>query len=332
MDSQRVLPAFSSLFRTRAWVESWVDIWGNNPQIKLIDLGGRGDALEMMYLIKHRLKGVLPVRSLVVAGYGYANFDPPRGEYNNLDSFLQLFGGVSTLAKELSRLSWDQWVLTDFCAGRDFEQALVDLSETQGFHVVMGKSEAAYRIGATDFELYKKQLSSSIRTKYFNRRTKLAEQGKLELSEITSSSDCFGVLNRFHQLRWGRPCYSPQSMDFFSLFIDRVRLEGGAPMMQLMQVDGEAVSVLFDIVWQGVRYNLQSGYSEGRYGQLALGSLHLGFAIQQALESGQSYDLLAGTGKHSNYKEKIATESISLNTYCLAQGWLKGLYKIYGKN
>ena len=286
----------------------------------------------MMYLIKHQLKGVLPIRSLVTAGYGYANFNPPRGEYNNLDSFIQLFGGISTLAKEISRFSWNQWVLTDFCAGSDVEQVLVDLSGAQNSQVVVSKSETAYRIRATDFEAYKKQLSSSVRAKYFNRRTKLVEQGKLELNEITSSADCFGILNQFHQQRWGRPCYSPQSMDFFSLFVDRIRFEGGIPVMQFMQVDGEIVSVLFDIVWQGVRYNLQSGYAEGRYGQLALGSLHLGFAIQHALENGHSYDLLAGTGKHSNYKEKIATESTSLNTYCLAQGWLKGLYKIYGKN
>lgn len=286
----------------------------------------------MMYLINHRLKGILPITSLVVAGYGHADFDPPRGEYNNLDSFIQLYGGIEVLVKELSRLRWNQWVLTDFCAGRDLEQALTVFSARQGFQRVGGKSEAAYRISSIDFGAYKKQLSSSIRAKYFNRRTKLVEQGKLELNEITSSLDCFKILNQFHQVRWGRPCYSAQSMDFFSLFNDRIRLEGGAPVMQLMQIDGEVVSVLFDIVWQGVRYNLQSGYSEGRYGQLALGSLHLGFAIQQALERGQSYDLLAGTGKHSNYKEKIATESISLNTYCLAQGWLKGLYKIYGKN
>ncbi|PUA27573.1 MAG: hypothetical protein B0W54_13490 [Cellvibrio sp. 79] len=286
----------------------------------------------MMYLIRHPLKGVLPIRSLVIAGYGHANFNPPRGEYNNLNSFLQLFGGMDALVKEISRFSWSQWVLTDFCAEHDFEQALAVLSGVQGFTVVVSKSEAAYRIGATNFESYKKQLSSSIRAKYFNRRTKLVEQGKLELNELTSSADCFGILNQFHQLRWGRPCYSPQSMDFFSLFVDRIRSEGGTPVMQLMQVDGEIVSVLFDIVWQGVRYNLQSGYAEGRYGQLALGSLHLGFAIQHALENGQGYDLLAGMGKHSNYKEKIATESTSLKTYCLAQGWLKGLYKIYGKN
>lgn len=279
----------------------------------------------MMYLIKHQLKGVLPIKSLVVAGYGHADFNPPRGEYNNLDSFIQLYGGLDALAKDLSRFSWNQWVLTDFCA-----EAVLPV--VRGARALMNRSEIAYRIRSTDFEAYKKQLSPSIRAKYFNRRTKLAEQGNLELNEVAVASDFFKTLNQFHQQRWGRPCYSPQSMEFFSLFIDRIRLEGGVPVMQLMQVDGEVVSVLFDIVWQGVRYNLQSGYSEGRYGQLAIGSLHLGFAIQQALESGYSYDLLAGTGKHSNYKEKIATESTSLNTYYVAQGWLKGLYKIYGKN
>lgn len=320
-----------SLFRTLAWVQSWVDIWGANPRITLLDLGGRSNPLEMMYLIDHKLKGVIPVKSLVIAGYGFADFDPPRAEYNDLDGLLQMAGGLDPLMKELSSFSWNQWVLTDFCAGDDLDCKLKHIVNAHGLHAVKAKSENAYQIAPLSFDHYKRQLSASTRAKYFNRRARLAEHGSVELIEITSPQDFFKTLNQFHLKRWGRPCYSLQSMEFFTLFIERIRLEGGNPIMQYIQVAGEIVSVLFDIIWQGMRYNLQSGYFEGRYGNLALGSLHFGFAIEQALTSNYGYDFLAGSGMHANYKESISTEFKTLETYYLAQGWLKKLYQIYGK-
>jgi hypothetical protein len=319
------------LFRTLAWAQSWVDIWGTDPRIKLLDLGGRSNPLEMMYLIDHKLKGVVPVKSLVIAGYGFADFDPPRAEYNSLDALLQMAGGFDPLMKELLSLSWNQWVLTDFFIGNDFDCKLKHLAKTHSLYLVKAKSENAYRIAPVNFDHYKQQLSASTRAKYFNRRSRLAEQGSVELIELTSATDFFRILNQFHVKRWGRPCYSLQSMEFFALFIERIRLEGGKPIMQCLSVADEIVSVLFDIVWQGMRYNLQSGYFEGRYGNLALGSLHLGFAIEQALTSNYGYDFLAGSGMHANYKENISTKSTALETCYLAQGWLKRLYQIYGK-
>ena len=161
----------NSLFRTRAWVQTWVDVWGDSPRIKLIDLGGRGDALEMMYLITHRLKGVLPIKSLVIAGYGHADFSPPRGEYNSLDSFIRLYGGIDALAKDLIKLPWNQWVLTDFTEGEV-------VPVIRGSRTIMSRSETAYYIRPIDFESYKKQLSPSIRAKYFNRRAKTGRTRK----------------------------------------------------------------------------------------------------------------------------------------------------------
>jgi CelD/BcsL family acetyltransferase involved in cellulose biosynthesis len=267
----------------------------------------------------------------VIAGNGFADFDPPRAEYNDLESLIRLTGGMEALIMELAKHSWNQFVLTDFGNDYGVEVILNNVTNSRDFHIAKFRSEMAYRISPINFDVYKKQLGSSTRAKYFNRRDRLANYGTLELTELNSSQEFFEVLNHFHQLRWGRPCYSSQSMVFFSLFGERIRHEGGDLIMQALRVNGEIISVLFDIVWRGIRYNLQSGYIEGRYGQLALGSLHLGFAIEQALSTGQGYDFLAGIGRHSNYKEKISTEIIAMDTYCVAQGWLKHLYRIHGR-
>jgi hypothetical protein len=101
--------------------------------------------------------------------------------------------------------------------------------------------------------------------------------------------------------------------------------------MQAMGVNGQVVSVLLDIVWQGVRYNFQSGYSENRYPKIALGALHMGFAIEQALGGNQAYDFMAGTGKNSNYKARIANSSQPLCSYQIERGHLKLLRQLQEK-
>ncbi len=318
-----------SFFRTQAWVQSWLETWGKSAGITLIDLGGRQRPLEMLYTINHRIKGIVPVRSLVVAGYGFADFCPPRAEYNNLDSLISLAGGMDPLMRSLSTLHWDQFAITDIA---EEDAGIILRGESiDRLHKVRYQDELAYRIAPMSFELYKAQLGASTRAKYFNQRRKLANYGEVEIREIEQPLIFFKVLNNFHLGRWGKPCYSSSTINFFTLFIERLRNEGGVAILQALQINGEIVSVLFDIVWKSVRYNLQSGYHEGRFGQIALGSLHLGFAIEQALKNGWAYDFLAGNGKHTNYKQKIATETMSMTNICFARGWLKHLYKIYGK-
>jgi hypothetical protein len=317
-----------SLFRSDAWVSAWLETWGRDRQIQIIDLGGRGAPLEMMYLLKHRIKNFVPVKSLLVAGYGFASFDPPRAEYNSLDSLISCAGGLLPLIHELKKLPWNQCVLTDIC---DNEIAEL-LSVSTSLLPVKFRSDIVYRIDAMDFREYKQGLGSSTRAKYFNRRSRLAEQGTIELFNSETPREFFSWLNQFHCARWGRPCYSPRSMDMFNLFLERIKQEGGGPILQMLRIDGEIVSVLFDVVWQGVRYNLQSGYNEKRFGHLALGSLHFGYAIEEALSDGNSYDFLAGMGKNANYKAKISTVCQPMNTYCLSRGWLKQLYRIYKKS
>lgn len=320
-----------NVFRSNAWVSSWVEVWGANPRIKLIDLGGNARPLELAYSFRHKLKGVIPIKSLVIAGYGYADFNPPRAEYNSFDAFIDAMGSIESCAKAFKRLAWNQFVLTDFTTSEITEEFISRFSAALSCRVVTTKSDAAYRVNASDFSSYKRQLSASTRAKYFNRRAKLAEYGQLDFVDTADIECFFETLNQFHMLRWARPCYSLDSMHFFKLFIARLQQDGGKVFLQFMRIDGEVVSALFDIEWNGVRYNLQSGYFEQRFSQVALGSIHLGFAIEYAIKNGLVYDLLAGEGKRSDYKAKIATERVQMITQVFARGWLQKLYSIYGK-
>lgn len=322
-----------NFFRSFPWVDAWVDTWGDDSRIKLIDLGGSRNPLEMVYTIKHRLKNILPLECLALAGNGYAQLSTPRAEYNNLDSLITMAGGVAELGRELQRLSWNQFAISD--VGSDFGsiEKINQIATNNNWYPCVEKKELAYSVSCNSFNDYMTSLGSNTRSAYFNRRHRLEKIGKVELVnfEYSKSNHFFEMLNRFHIPRWGRTCYSPDSVKFMCGLVERVHFGGGRPVLQSMCINGEVVSVIYDIEWEGVRYNLQSGYKENRFSKIALGSIHFGYAIEEAIAKGMIYDFMAGVGKNNNYKKYIANCETPLKSFLISRGVTKYLYRIYGK-
>lgn len=111
-------------------------------------------------------------------------------------------------------------------------------------------------------------------------------------------------------------------------FIPHFISDGGSVYLSRLRVNGDVVSVLYDLEWQGVRYNLQSGYAESLHSQLKLGSIHLGKAIEEALDSGCQYECLAGEGKNDAYKKRLATSTPILASVEVRRGALAHLTKL----
>jgi hypothetical protein len=109
------------------------------------------------------------------------------------------------------------------------------------------------------------------------------------------------------------------------IFCERLIAQGGSFMLQSMHINGEAVSILFDVIWQSTRYNFQSGYAENKYPKIALGAVHMGYGIEQAIANQQVYDFMAGTGKNSDYKKRIATRTQFIASYAIERSYLKAL-------
>jgi hypothetical protein len=306
----------ASVFRTEAWVQAWIDTWGQHPAIRLIDLGGSHRPLEHVYLIKHRLKKILPINTLCLAGVGFGAMSTPRAEYNDISALLEMAGSVNELQKLLRPLGWQQFVITDIDTTTPAMVEIEQLVDGTGWRIYTEKAELAYSIRHTSFDDYLKGLGTNTRLTYFNRRERLAQHGEIAFEDyaIQDAPIFFKYLNQFHLKRWGTPCYSPDSQAFMQNFAERLTAAGGKVVMQAMTVNDETVSVLFDVIWQQTRYNFQSGYAENRFPKIALGSLHFGYAIQVALEQKQNYDFLAGTGKHNNYKERIANNVVALQS------------------
>src|SRR5690606_40849246 len=65
---------------------------------------------------------------------------------------------------------------------------------------------------------------------------------------------------------------------------------------------------VFDISYQGRKYNLQTGYQENFHKSISLGTLHFGYQIEAAFRDPDVafYDFMAGKGKNSDYKKSLA--------------------------
>jgi hypothetical protein len=77
--------------------------------------------------------------------------------------------------------------------------------------------------------------------------------------------------------------------------------------------------------------NLQAGFVENFDSKVALGSLHLGYAIEAAFNEGSVdfYDLLAGAGKNHFYKSHFQGDSVDFYTFQLVRSPLIGfLYSL----
>ncbi len=320
-------------FRTNAWVQAWLDTWGTDSRIDLIDFGGNKNPLEILYRIKSRLKHVWPVDTLALAGVGLYGFETPRSEYSNLNELISRAGSYNDFLVALGSLKWHQFFISDVKENGQSHQQVCNLNSSNRWRISLVKSELAYSIGSVSFESYLASLGANTRTAYFNRRARLADAGEIELCDldISKAHYFFELLNQFHIQRWKTPCYSKQSILFLSNFVERFKHEGGRSIFQTLAINGEIVSVLFDLEYEGVRYNLQSGYLENRFHKVALGSIHFGYAVEDAITKGLTYDFMAGSGKNSNYKERVANQVVPLNSYMITRGMLKTIYKLYGK-
>ncbi|MEO9701059.1 GNAT family N-acetyltransferase, partial [Marinobacter alexandrii] len=107
-------------------------------------------------------------------------------------------------------------------------------------------------------------------------------------------------------------------------FLADIEKEGGVPQLSLLSCDQSAISVLYNVEFKGTVYNLQSGYLESFHKKLSIGSLHLGYCIEEAfLDPGvRLFDLLAGGGKNDNYKKRLATDITPLVSVMIVRGTL----------
>lgn len=297
-----------SIFQTRAWQQAWWDTWGDTPGFSLLEPGGAG--CSGLYLDHYRFRQVLPIRCLQFIGTNYRRISTPRTEYNSLG--LDNNSLKPEARKHLEANSWSEAVFRDIRDNTPEYRALLGLAREHGWSVRIVDQDEAYTIDTRgDFDSYIASLGSNTRLRLYNRRKVLESCGEIVRQNLWPSDPdrFFELLNEFHQARWGQPCFGQQSLAFHKQFLANVEMEGGVPELSVLSCDQNLISVIYNVAFRGTVYNIQSGFLESFNRKLALGTLHLGYCIEDAFQDPaiDTFDMLAGGGKNENYKKRLAT-------------------------
>ncbi|MAL97816.1 MAG: GNAT family N-acetyltransferase [Alteromonadaceae bacterium] len=319
-----------SVFQSQAWQCSWWRQWGAHKGFRLVEAAEA--QCSGLYIDSYLVRGVVPVHCLQFVGTNYRRLSTPRTEYNRLSSGEESQATQARLDATLKH-KWSEAVF------RDIRVNSVETSQIQlwashnGWTVRRIHQDKAYSIQtSTSLDDYRARLGSATRLKLFNRRKVLADMGHVALDNFWPNQvdRFFELLNGFHEKRWGSPCFNEKSLNFHKVFLRSVVEDGGEPDLSVMTLDGTPVSVVYNVIFKKCSYNLQSGYVENFHKKIALGMLHLGYCLEQSFadENVVRFDLLAGHGKNTNYKQHLATDEDELVSLMVVRS---GLHRaIYG--
>ena len=138
-----------------------------------------------------------------------------------------------------------------------------------------------------------------------------------------------GVLSDLHASRWGKPVYSAAQLRFHTDLRDKLGFENVE--VSCLNLDGRPISALHNVTVGGVVYNLQSGFDIAVDSRISPMLLHLGMVIEAAIDNGHHrFHLLAGAGKHANYKQGISTDEHNLiDIQIIRDRALASAYRVY---
>lgn len=314
------LTEFPSVFRTDAWISSWKQAWENYLKKNKFPTDENYYYISLP-LLRFKLATAVPF------GCSSSSLRSIRSEYFELQADqMQYFSP--------SGHKWRQIIIPDVERASSTYTRIESLAKEKDWFCLQRSVATAYGVVTNEgsFADYLSQLSQSARARLFNKRKKLEQLGEVRIENIWPNLDKFiELLNAFHLERWGKPCYQNENLEFIKRFLNAVVAQGAKVNLSVLSLDDQPISLLLDVEYAGRVYNFQAGFVEKLTKNIALGSLHLGYAIESAFSdpSIHYYDFMAGQGKNTDYKAAFANHTQSLATlYIIKSAWLYWLYRL----
>jgi CelD/BcsL family acetyltransferase involved in cellulose biosynthesis len=326
----------NKLFLSWEWQYTWWETWASQLGLRLILLKAyRGDRLvgiAPLYVDNLRLCCGLVVRRIQFVGNAWGRAETVRTEYLEFITAREDAAGIcSAFLDYLSGLRcWNEFVFRDLQKDSETCRQINKHASQYRWYTDIPDEDRGTRIMTSGaFKDYVQRLGRNTRLKLYNRRGYFRELGAVEhaSASATELDDYFSILNAFHCKRWGKACFSGPSLDFHKALIKRLGTQQGY-RLDCIKVDGNPVSVLYNLSAGGIVYNLQSGFIQDFDRKISLGTLHMGYAIEDSFNDPHctEFDLLAGSGKREFYKSKYRGEIIDFVTLRVTRSHLLNLW------
>ena len=328
------------MFLSWAWQYSWWETWSRSLKLQLVLLAAyEGEeliGLAPLYRDTIHLGRWLKIRRLQFIGNAWRRADTVRTEYlefivnrGRLDDVLQAFSSYL-----VSHVAWDELIICDIPRAAESYRSVRRCFEARDLYAFDRSSDRGVRIPIVDdFQSYLSSLGKNTRLKLYNRRTYFESLGEVSIEDANHDqiSEYFSDLNSLHSFRWGKECFYGKSLDFHKLFLTRLeQLE--ALKFSRIKLNGAVVSTLYNVRIGNVEYNLQAGFLENMDKKISMGTLHLGYAIERAFKEMRqgNFDLLAGNGKNTFYKQSLSQNTVEFSTLQIVKSrWLRWIYRGY---
>ncbi len=328
------------LFMSWDWQSRW---WHHHASmldatlrlVAVYDSCGQLVGLAPFYVHRVRLRGPIPCRRIELIGMAWRNPQVVFSEYLDLIAAREHVEAVlAAVGDWLGGVSWQDLVLcctrTDSLVARLARERLTASSLLREVDPMIGHCVPL----RGHFDEYVQRLPADTRRKAFNHRSKLSDPHLLA-ARPEEISQYFATLAPLVASRWADRWDGGESQTSlqrrFHLDLAAHLAAAGELQLTRLVVAGRTVSVMYNVRLRSTEYYLQSGFDPSLSQGLSIGYLHLGYAIEAAYASGvRRFDLLAGSGRHRDYKRDFLTEPSPLVSFQLVRApWLRALYGGY---
>jgi hypothetical protein len=316
----------ATLFNTWEWQYTWWKTWGKDLEGELYLILARnqyGELVGLAPLYRYKravLGGLFNYHKLQFIGSSMNLMPTVRSEYLNFIFASQYQSVVQSLLMYLlSSVHWSKALFSDIRTNSNLFASLTnEYIMGKSYYVRATSKDVGVIINTTEsFEGYKKSLGKHTRLVFYNRKKRLENTGKLQIfnNSRLCTRESLRMLNQFHIERRGRHCFDEKAL-FFHQSLIAMDVFSDNVQFSTISLDDIIISIIYNIDYNGVRYNLQLGFTILEDKKLSMGNLQLGYAIEDAFSATDVYyfDLLAGMGKNSFYKERLKGKSYRLYT------------------
>lgn len=306
-----------SPFLSPEWIGAWLEVFGEDDRAGAMIWWEGDDPVGAAILTRGTGKvGPFDVER------AFLNASTAESVWCEQNDLLHVNGHVDTMVRDLSRYvadeGIDEMVLRGVRPG-----ALRQLRDSWGPHTIEGFASPAPYIDLESLRRddadYLSSLSGNTRWQ-IRRSIRLyeevyGEQSLLEASERDELLEAFEGLTEMHQAQWIEKGEDGALGDADVLRFHRALLgrehrseEGLEPRILTLRFGDTIVGYLYNLVWQGREYSLQSGFRSEDDHRLKPGLVLHALAAQRGLERGYtSYELLGGHPHHVRYKQSLST-------------------------
>ncbi len=323
------------LFMSWDWQWRWwahhADVLEATLQLQAIHAGDTLVGLAPFYQQRARVRGLLHPQRLQLIGTAWRD---GRAAFSDYLDIIARRGHeaavVEAVADWLRRHEWDELVLC--CTKR---AGLASRLAEQHLHQIAHVREvdeltAWCALLPANFETYVANLSSGVRRKMLHQRRKL-EAAEVQYATEADVREFLAELRRYSQERWGatpRGDFPSSAAERFQLDFANAMAQAGQLSLSRIRMRERVISVMYNVRMGGTVYYLQSGFDPAPELGVSPGYLHFGYAIEAACQEGaERFDLLAGPGRHRDYKRDLLTDCVPVATYHVVRGaWSRALY------